>query len=90
LKRLDRLLAMALLVSGRRRLRGEDLARQFRVSVRTVYRDLRALQEAGFERVEVVEEKGYGTAGLEEHDETVRQTAEAVRSVKVRAVKPAR
>lgn len=51
---------------------------------------LRALQEAGFERVEVVEEKGYGTAGLEEHDETVRQTAEAVRSVKVRAVKPAR
>jgi arsenite methyltransferase len=51
---------------------------------------LRTLQEAGFERVEVVEEKRYGTAGLEAEDETAARTAEAVRSVKVRAFKPAR
>ena len=51
---------------------------------------LRMLREAGFERVEVVEEKRYGTAGLELVDETLSRTAEAVRSVKVRAFKPAR
>jgi SAM-dependent methyltransferase len=50
---------------------------------------LRMLEDAGFERVEVVEEKRYGTAGLEEHGETAARTAEAVRSVKVRAFKPA-
>jgi hypothetical protein len=46
------------------------------------------IREAGFERVEVVEEKRYGTAGLEEHDEIAAGTAEAVRSIKVRAFKP--
>jgi SAM-dependent methyltransferase len=46
------------------------------------------LREAGFERVEVVEEKRYGTAGLDVHDEIVARTAEAVRSIKVRAFKP--
>ena len=51
---------------------------------------LRMLQEAGFERVEVVEEKRYGPAGLEESGETVARTAEVVRSIKVRAFKPAR
>ena len=51
---------------------------------------LRMLQEAGFERVEVVEEKRYGTAGLDLQDETAAGTAEAVRSVKVRAFKPER
>jgi SAM-dependent methyltransferase len=50
---------------------------------------LRMFEDAGFERVEVVEEKRYGTAGLEEHGETAARTAEAVRSVKVRAFKPA-
>lgn len=39
---------MALALSARRRLRAEDLAGEFRISVRTVYRDLRALGEAGF------------------------------------------
>jgi predicted DNA-binding transcriptional regulator YafY len=47
-KRLERLLGMGLLLSARRRLRAEELARDFEVSLRTVYRDLRALQEAGF------------------------------------------
>lgn len=53
--RLERLLGMALLLSARRRLKAEDLAREFAVSLRTVYRDVRALQEAGFPVV--------GTAG---------------------------
>ena len=48
----------------------------------------RMIREAGFERVEVVEEKRYGTAGLEAQDEIVARTAEAVRSIKVRAFKP--
>jgi predicted DNA-binding transcriptional regulator YafY len=46
--RLPRLLSLALLFSSRRRLRAEDAARQFGVSVRTVYRDMAALEEAGF------------------------------------------
>lgn len=46
--RLSRLLSLALLFSARRRLRAEDAARQFEVSVRTIYRDLAALEEAGF------------------------------------------
>jgi predicted DNA-binding transcriptional regulator YafY len=53
--RLERLLGIALLLSARRRLRAEDLASRFDISLRTVYRDLRALQEAGFPVV--------GTAG---------------------------
>ncbi len=48
MKRFDRLLAMALALSSRRRLRAEDLQREFGVSLRTVYRDLRALAESGF------------------------------------------
>jgi predicted DNA-binding transcriptional regulator YafY len=48
MKRLERLLAIALLLSARRRLRAEDLATHFRISLRTVYRDLRALQDTGF------------------------------------------
>jgi predicted DNA-binding transcriptional regulator YafY len=47
-KRLDRLLGIALLLSARRRLKAEELARRFGVSLRTVYRDVRALQEGGF------------------------------------------
>ncbi|MBI3596583.1 MAG: WYL domain-containing protein [Nitrospirae bacterium] len=46
--RLERLLSIALLLSARRRLRAEDLSEEFRVSLRTVYRDIRSLQETGF------------------------------------------
>lgn len=46
--RLPRLLSLALLFSSRRRMRAEDAAEQFGVSVRTVYRDIAALEEAGF------------------------------------------
>jgi predicted DNA-binding transcriptional regulator YafY len=48
MKRLDRLLAMALLLSARRRLKAESLAEHFAISLRTVYRDVRSLVEAGF------------------------------------------
>ena len=48
MKRLERLLGIALQLSSRRRLRAKDLARRFGISLRTVYRDVRALQEAGF------------------------------------------
>jgi predicted DNA-binding transcriptional regulator YafY len=54
-KRLTRIVSMALLLSARRRLRAEELASHFGVSLRTVYRDLSSLEEAGFPVV--------GTAG---------------------------
>lgn len=43
----DRLLAIVLELQGRRVLRAEDLAAQFETSVRTIYRDIQALSEAG-------------------------------------------
>jgi predicted DNA-binding transcriptional regulator YafY len=46
---------MALLLSARRRLTAEELAAHFAISLRTVYRDIAALEEAGFPVV--------GTAG---------------------------
>jgi predicted DNA-binding transcriptional regulator YafY len=48
MKRLDRLMSMALILAARRRLRAADLARELSVSERTVYRDVRSLQQAGF------------------------------------------
>jgi predicted DNA-binding transcriptional regulator YafY len=48
MKRLERLVSMALVLASRRRLRASDLARQFGISDRTVYRDMGALQRAGF------------------------------------------
>lgn len=53
--RLERLLSIALVLSARRRLRAQELANEFNVTLRTVYRDVRALQQAGFPVV--------GTAG---------------------------
>jgi predicted DNA-binding transcriptional regulator YafY len=48
MKRLERLVSMALVFASRRHLRAAELARQFAVSERTVYRDVRALTSAGF------------------------------------------
>ena len=47
MNRTDRLVAILLELQARGGLRAEDLARQFEVSVRTVYRDLDALAEGG-------------------------------------------
>lgn len=57
MNRTDRLLAMVLHLQGRRVVRAEDLAGHFEISVRTVYRDLDALGEAG---VPIIGEAGVG------------------------------
>lgn len=43
----DRLLAIVLELQGRQVVRAEDLAALFEISVRTIYRDIQALSEAG-------------------------------------------
>src|SRR5262245_1662453 len=57
MNRVDRLVAIALRLQGRRVVRAEDLAAHFEISVRTVYRDLTALGEAG---IPIVGEAGVG------------------------------
>ncbi len=47
MNRTDRLVAMVLYFQGRRLVRAEDIAAHFEVSLRTVYRDVAALGEAG-------------------------------------------
>ena len=47
MNRTDRLVAMVLHLQGRRVVRAEELARHFSVNIRTVYRDISALGEAG-------------------------------------------
>ena len=48
MKRLERLLSMALYLGARRRVRAQDAAAHFGISLRTVYRDVQALVAAGF------------------------------------------
>lgn len=55
--RTDRLVAMVMQLQGRRVVRAEELAEHFEISVRTVYRDIAALGEAG---VPVAGEAGVG------------------------------
>jgi len=57
MNRVDRLLALILHLQSRRVVTAEELAGHFELSVRTVYRDLNALGEAG---VPVVAEAGVG------------------------------
>lgn len=47
MNRIDRLFAIALLLQSKRVVTGAQIARHFEVSLRTVYRDLGALSEAG-------------------------------------------
>lgn len=48
MRRLERLLAIALFLGARRRVQARDIAVRFEVSLRTVYRDMRAIAAAGF------------------------------------------
>jgi predicted DNA-binding transcriptional regulator YafY len=47
MNRIDRLFAILLALQHRRRIRAQDLARQFEVSKRTIYRDMSALNQMG-------------------------------------------
>jgi len=47
MNRIDRLFAVALLLQSRRVVTGPEITRHFEISLRTVYRDLGALGEAG-------------------------------------------
>jgi len=57
MNRIDRLTGMILLLQGQRVITAEQIAAHFEISVRTVYRDLSALSEAG---VPIVAEAGVG------------------------------
>jgi predicted DNA-binding transcriptional regulator YafY len=57
MNRTDRLVAMVMHLQGRRLVRAEDMASHFEVSVRTIYRDMAALGEAG---VPITGEAGVG------------------------------
>ena len=57
MNRIDRLTGMILLLQGQRVITAEQVAAHFEISVRTVYRDLSALGEAG---VPIVAEAGIG------------------------------
>ncbi|HEY8961329.1 MAG TPA: YafY family protein [Luteolibacter sp.] len=57
MNRIDRLTGMILLLQGQRVITAEQIAAHFEISVRTVYRDLAALGEAG---VPIVAEAGVG------------------------------
>jgi predicted DNA-binding transcriptional regulator YafY len=57
MNRTDRLVAMVMILQGRRVVKAEELAKHFEVAVRTVYRDISALGEAG---VPVAGEAGVG------------------------------
>ncbi|HVU17182.1 MAG TPA: YafY family protein [Candidatus Didemnitutus sp.] len=57
MNRTDRLVAMVLHLQGRRVVRAEELAEHFEVNIRTVYRDIAALGEAG---VPILGEAGVG------------------------------
>jgi predicted DNA-binding transcriptional regulator YafY len=55
--RIDRLVAILIHLQGRRVTRAEDIADEFQTSIRTVYRDIGALAEAG---VPIIGEAGVG------------------------------
>ena len=57
MNRIDRLVGMILLLQGKRVITAEEMAAHFEISVRTVYRDLVALGEAG---VPIAAEAGVG------------------------------
>ena len=57
MNRVDRLMAIVVRLQSRRVVRAEDIAAHFEISVRTVYRDIAALGEAG---IPIMAEAGVG------------------------------
>jgi predicted DNA-binding transcriptional regulator YafY len=57
MNRIDRLAAIVIQLQSRRMVKAQDLAEKFSISLRTVYRDIHALEEAG---VPVIGEAGIG------------------------------
>src|SRR6266513_1557724 len=57
MNRVDRLMAIVVRLQSRRVVRAEDIAAHFEISVRTVYRDIAALGEAG---IPIMAEPGVG------------------------------
>lgn len=57
MNRLDRLSAILIQLQSRKTVRAQDIADRFEISMRTVYRDIRSLEEAG---VPIIGEAGVG------------------------------
>lgn len=57
MQKIDRFLAIILFLQSKRLVRAQELADYFQISIRTVYRDINALCEAG---VPIASEAGYG------------------------------
>lgn len=57
MNRLDRLTSILLLLQNKKLIRAKDIADHFKISLRTVYRDIRSLEEAG---VPIAAEAGEG------------------------------
>src|SRR6478609_11993277 len=57
MNRIDRLAAILIQLQSRRLVKAQDIADKFSISLRTVYRDVRALEEAG---VPILGEAGIG------------------------------
>ncbi len=62
MNRTDRLIGIVLLLHSRRIVRAKDIARHFGITIRTVYRDMKALNEAG---VPIAAESGEGYSLVE-------------------------
>jgi len=62
MNRIDRLVAILLQLQSTRRIKAKDIAEKFSLSLRTVYRDIKALEEAG---VPVIGEAGTGYSLME-------------------------
>jgi predicted DNA-binding transcriptional regulator YafY len=62
MNRIDRLSAIIIQLQSRKTVRAQDIADRFQISLRTVYRDIRSLEEAG---IPIIGEAGIGYSLME-------------------------
>lgn len=62
MNRIDRLSAILIQLQSRKTVRAQDIAGRFQISLRTVYRDIRSLEEAG---IPIIGEAGIGYSLVE-------------------------